>query len=363
MLRIRRSVMAVVAAGAMALGTAGTASAGTASSGDASGQVFQNTNPAGPNAVQVYRRQADGTLVAGALVPTGGTGTGASLGNQGGVVRSGRLLFVVNAGDDTVTSFAITARGLVRRDVAPSGGDLPVSITVHDGLLYVLNAGDDSLSGLRVTGRGAMTPIPGSRRALDGTGVGAAQVGFDADGDTLVVTEKNANQIETFRVRSGGLLGDGTKTPSVGAVPFGFDVDARDHVVVSEAAPGALSSYRVTGRGLRVVTAGLPDTQAAACWVEITRDGRFAFTTNAASASVSAYRIARDGSLTLVRAVAASTGAGPSDMAESADGAYLFVRVRSGAVESYAIGADGSLTFRGSASGAAAFGTSGLAAV
>ena len=77
---------------------------------------------------------------------------------------------------------------------------------------------------------------------------------------------------------------------------------------------------------------------------------------NAASASVSSYRIAADGALTLVDAVAASTGAGPTDAAVSPDGRSLHVRMRDGSVSSFTIGSNGSLAAAGSAFVTAAFG-------
>lgn len=331
--------------------------------GPSGGHVFQATNDPAGNAIQVFDRSADGSLTVGALVPTGGLGSGDSLGSQGALVRDRKHVLVVNAGDSTVSSFVLRRGGLVLRDVAPSGGVRPVSVTVHDDTVYVLNAGSDTISGLRLDGDGDLQPISNSTLPLSGTGVGGAQIQFSNDGDELIVTEKSTAKIDLYRVGDNGRASGPQVIDSVGAVPFGFDIDRNDHVIVSEAAGGALSSYRLRHDELEVVTASLPDTQAAACWVEISRNGRFAFTTNAASGTISSYSIARDGSLSLLAAVAATTGAGPTDLAESADGANLYVRVRSGAVGAFAIGGDGSLTPLGEIAGAPSIGTSGLAAV
>jgi 6-phosphogluconolactonase (cycloisomerase 2 family) len=43
-----------------------------------------------------------------------------------------------------------------------------------------------------------------------------------------------------------------------------------------------------------------PDLQTAPCWVEISHDGRFLFTVNTASNSISRYAIAAGGSLELL---------------------------------------------------------------
>lgn len=326
------------------------------------GKVYEATNAADGNAVQVFDYTADGTLTPGQLVPTGGLGLGASLGSQGGVVRDGRTLLVVNGGDNTVSSLRITRRGLTLRDVVPSGGVRPVSVTVEDGLVYVLNAGSDTISGLRLDDDGDLRPLSGSTRALSGTGTAAAQVQFAENGRSLVVTERATRLISTFRVGRDGRATGPVLTASAGVTPFGFDIDNRGTVVVSEAGSGSVSSYRLSRGALTPVTAALSDTQAAPCWLEISRDGRFAYTTNAGSGTISSYVVGRDGSLTLLAGIAATTGAGPTDIAQSPDGRFLFARVRDGSIDSFRIGADGALTAIGSAVGATAIGSSGLAA-
>jgi 6-phosphogluconolactonase (cycloisomerase 2 family) len=186
----------------------------------------------------------------------------------------------------------------------------------------------------------------------------SAQVQLSPNGRTLVVTERGSNAIDTFTVRA-GYAGAATSHPAAGAVPYGFDFDKRGTLVVSEAASGSASSYDVAP-GFRNLTEALGDTQAAACWLVVS--GSYAWVVNAASASVSSYRIANDGSLTLLDAVAASTGAGPTDAAVSPDGGSLHVRMRDGSVSSFTIGSGGSLAAAGSAFAATAYGVAGLIA-
>jgi 6-phosphogluconolactonase len=325
-------------------------------------QVFEATNAAAGNAVQVFDQASDGTLTVGPVVSTGGLGAGNSLASQGGIARDGRALLVVNGGDNTVSSFVITRNGLSLRDVEPSGGVRPVSVTVNDGIVYVLNVGSDSITGFRLNDRGNLRPIAGSTRALSTTGTGAAQVQFSRDGDALVVTEKTTNKIDTFHVNSHGLVTSAKLTDSAGQVPYGFDIDRRDHVIVSEAATGSVSSYDLDHGHLATITGALADTQAAPCWLIASADGRFAFTTNAASGSISSYRVARNGSLTLLAAVAGTPGAGPTDIARSSDGRFIFARVGNGDVATFAVGEDGTLTSLGTVTGATSIGSSGLAA-
>jgi 6-phosphogluconolactonase (cycloisomerase 2 family) len=95
-------------------------------------------------------------------------------------------------------------------------------------------------------------------------------------------------------------------------------------------------------------------TETAACWVVVTPNGRFVYTTNTGSASVSGYRVGHDGSLQLLDpdGVAATTGAGPIDANISRNGRYLYtLNSGSGSIGAFRIGADGSLTTLGETAG------------
>ena len=61
----------------------------------------------------------------------------------------------------------------------------------------------------------------------------------------------------------------------------------------------------------------LANTQAAACWVVLSKNEKYAYTANAASDSISGYRIAADGSLTLLSSngLTAVAGDSPLDLA------------------------------------------------
>lgn len=299
-------------------------------------QVFTMTNAASGNEVLIFTHHPRQGLVGAGSVPTGGNGTGSGLGNQGGVILSDhhRFLYVVNAGSDSVSVLRVHKGGLKLIDTADSGGSQPVSLTEHDNLLYVLNAGSDSIAGFTVGRNGTLRPLAGSIRSLSGAGTAPAQIGFTPWGDALVVTEKATNRITTFLLDENGQPGSAIVNLSAGPTPFGFDFDRYGHLLVSEAAGGApdassLSSYQIREDGtLQVLASSVPTTETAACWVEMSRNGRYAFTTNAGSSSISAFRSGRDGSLTLTTAdgVAASTGAGsaPIDLALSDRGNYLF---------------------------------------
>jgi 6-phosphogluconolactonase len=306
-----------------------------AGNGD-SGRVYTMTNAAGGNEILIFNHHPQQGLVSTGSVATGGDGTGSGLGNQGGVLldEQNRWLYTVNAGSDSVSVFRVHNGDLALVDTVASGGSLPVSLTRHNDLLYVLNAGSDSIAGFTVNDDGTLSPLAGSVRGLSGAGTAPAQIGFTPWGDTLVVTEKATTLITTFSVDADGLPGPAVVNASAGATPFGFDFDRFGHLLVSEAAGGApdassLSSYRVQEDGtLTALASAVPTTETAACWVEMSRNEKYAFTTNAGSSSISAFESGHDGSLTLTTedGVAATTGAGsaPIDLALSTRGNYLF---------------------------------------
>jgi len=321
------------------LGLALAAATATAHDQDdsAPGALYTMSNAADANAVLVFDRTRDGRLAPAGVYATGGTGTGGGLGNQGGLLldEDGERLFVVNAGSDEITVFAVRHYGLQFLQTVSSGGEQPISLTLDDDLLYVLNAGSDSIAGFHVSRRGRLTPLPGSQRPLSGAGTGPAQIGFSPDGRTLVITEKATNRLVSYAV---GHDGRPAATPRIkdspGATPFGFAFDKRRQLFVSEAfggAPGAsaLSSFLV-GRDARLhtISPSEPTEQTAACWVVVTPNHRFAYVSNTGSGTISGYRTGPLGTLERFAdgGVTANLGAStaPIDMAVTPQGSFLY---------------------------------------
>ena len=360
-----RILMAGIFLFAMVAGIAVPASAAPA---DGFGAVYTSTNATSGNQILVYNRATDGSLALQSSYSTGGLGNGAGLGSQSAVVLSqnNRWLFVVNAGSNQISEFAVGAQGLTLVSVFDSGGIRPVSLTTYKDLLYVLNAGGSgNISGFAIGQDGSLSSIPGSSQPVSNGGVGAApglaQIAFNSDGSALVVTEKTTSLLDSYQVVDGVASAPVTHA-SAGAVPFGFAFDRHNHAVVSEAS-GSVSSYLVEGSSFSVISPAVVNTQAAACWIAISNNGKFAYTTNAGSGSISSYKIAEDGALTLLNATAGLTGAGstPVDMAFSNNGIFLYALGNaSHTITIFQMGADGSLGNMGAISVPA--GVAGLAA-
>ena len=331
---------------------AGLNASAVASTADAPDAVYALTNQASGNAVAIFARGPDGSLNWSSSVSTGGTGAGSGLGSQGAVALSddGRWLFVVNAGSNDVSAFEVTASGLSLTSRVGSGGQRPISLTVHGGVLYVLNAGGDgNISGFNIGSDGELAAIPGSTRALSGTNVGPAQVAFSPNGAWLVVTEKTTNRLDVYTVDGAGIASAATSTASAGGTPFGFSFGHRDELFVSEAA-GSASSYVIASDGSVTVASGAVLThQGAPCWAVVTKNGKFGYTANAQGGSISGFAVANDGSISLIDADGrtAVVGGGNIDLALSGNSRYLYQLNGDRSISGFRIEADGHLTAAG----------------
>ncbi|MEP7324859.1 MAG: beta-propeller fold lactonase family protein [Gemmatimonadota bacterium] len=329
--------------------------------------LYSLSNATGGNAVLRFTSRANGTLEAAGSFATGGTGTGAGLGNQGALALDpdGRWLFAVNPGSNDVSVFALTGSAPTLVETVASGGSMPISLTFSRGRLYVLNAGGTgNITGFQVSSLGHLSAIPGSTQPLSSSAAGPAQIGFGRNGRFLVVTEKMTNMITVYPVGPGGAAGAPQPQPSHGMTPFGFAFDRQGLLIVSEAfggAPGqsAVSSYSLGEDGtLNLVTGSLGTTQTAACWIVLTPGGRFGYTTNTGSADVSGFSLLPTGSLTLLDTdgITGTTGTAPID---AAIGGHFLYTLNSGStsISGFAVGEDGSLQPVGNLAGLPAGGT------
>jgi 6-phosphogluconolactonase len=327
---------------------------------DKPGNVFTASNDPAGNNVIVFDRAADGTLTQANSFSTGGLGTGTALGNAHGLVLSsnGKKLLVVNAGSDDVSVFKVHQSELTLKGQVPSGGQHPISIAIRKDVVYVLNAGGqvggtDNITGFTLTKKAGLTPIPNSTLPLSAASTNPAQISFSNDGNSLIVTEKDTNIIDTYAVDGNGLASGPNSQPSSGVEPFGFDVNKKNVVFVSEAFQGApdasaVSSYSLDAAGtLTTIAASVPTTETAACWVVLSKDQKFLYDTNTGSGTITGFSIDATGNLTLLdpTGVSAVTGPAPIDIALSNNGLFLYnLNSGDGSISGFRVASDGTLT-------------------
>lgn len=323
----------------------------------ARGAVFTETNAVAGNAVVAFARAGDGSLTYAGTFATGGNGIGGTndpLASQYALVLDGEdtnLLFAVNAGSNSISTFRVDGATLTLVGTTPSGGTLPVSLAVSRHVLYALNAGSNTIAGFDIGADGQLTPNAHASAALAAGAAGGAAVRASRDGQVLVVTEKGSNTIDVFPVGSDGALGSPVSSGSSGVTPFGFDFVSGHQIAVSEAGSGAASLYDFSKTGGLTVESASVSTngQAAPCWLIATTNGRFAYTANAGSGTISGYAIGAQGTMQLLvpSGISGSTGAGttPLDLDLSRGDQYLYV-LESGAgrIGAFSVGANGSLT-------------------
>jgi 6-phosphogluconolactonase (cycloisomerase 2 family) len=332
------------------------------------GAVFVMTNQ-NTNEIIAYDRAADGSLVEAGRFATGGRGNPIPQGNdpavdplasQGSLIVSenGRYVLAVNARSNNFSSLRITKTGLTPVMTSQTRGVRPISIANFSNLIYVLNESNanavDTLAGYILGPFGRLRHLPDSDKVVtNDPSFDAGSVTLNRDGRLLVVTDKRNSQITSYKVADTGVLKDpAVVTPSNGATPFGVASDGRGHVIVAEAQGGAdgagsLSSYGIESDGsLTSISNSVANSQTASCWIAVTNDASFVYTSNTGSGQISSYSLDEDGNLDLLQSAVANLAAStaPTDIALTRDGQFLYVLAAGRrSIYVFQIGADGAL--------------------
>jgi 6-phosphogluconolactonase (cycloisomerase 2 family) len=316
------------------------------------GHVYVNDNTAGTNTIGAFDQHADGSLtpLTGSPFSAGGAGTGTIIGSQGSIqaTADGNWVLAVDAGSNQISVLATASDGsltLAPGSPVASGGIEPVSIAVHGDLVYVANEGNGSTgsnyTGFRLDDDGGLTTLTNSTVALPGTAL-PGDVLFNGTGKNLIGVEVGTTDPSTFLIDSFLVGGDGRLTPAAGspfpaeaAGPFGSEFSPTDphHLYVSNAHGGtnngSVSAFSVNPNAKLKSISGSPyaDDQTAPCWVEISHDGRYLFTVNTGSTTISSYRILANGQLALLGSTPFKSGAGirPFDARLDTAGDHLYV--------------------------------------
>jgi 6-phosphogluconolactonase (cycloisomerase 2 family) len=322
-----------------------------------------------------------------------------------------RLLFVTNGGDNSVSSFSVDEGGGLRLvDVKATGNPVKgksgtAKSLVYDsarGVLFVLHSfGPDHLRLMSVDRQGKLTlrperytvntrdktervPTmavlsPGGKFLIVGTTFDLPPVlsGQYPDGSPIIwvkqpdgkfkVIATNApdpDGLVVFPVREDGTLGAASFQDARGASPFyiAFLHGRPDTFVVGYAVSDGVSIGRLDQEGTtRIGKIVQIDTSAGKpselCWLSVSPDDRFVFTTNFGYSTISSYRIdgnalsiAKDPASPKVRgdgtfrAIDGVVSSGPSDSWLTPDGAYLYqIYGNASKLIGYATRPDGSL--------------------
>lgn len=307
------------------------------------GAAFFLSNPNGPNTVEAFSRNtATGLLTYLGSFPTGGNGSKAIQGSQAhAVVAKGNLLYAVNSGSDSFSTFRIGSDGRPTwLATTPSNGVRPVSIAVHGNLLFVLNQGivsddpledqDASVKGFFINSSGIPTPIdPEVTFSFDSEDA-PSDVFFTGNGLRLAVMKSGANAISTFRVAPGGELSD-NESISVGSQPVGGAATSRlpwtgFAAVVEDPGAASVVSFFAKETPLRIVRQILAPDDIDPCWAVTNVAGDRLWTSNFKPRSLSLYSVNAESELEFLSRwePTSDTGPGSLDVDVSADGRFLY---------------------------------------
>lgn len=321
--------------------------------------VFVMTNDAVKNEVIAYERLFDGRLTLKERFATGGRGSGGTtdpLQSQGSLVLSGdrTLLFAINSGSGTLSSFRLVGGFPILVDQEPTGGSEPVAVAEHNGTVYVLNAGGNgAIVPFRTDGLGRLRQINAPTVHLTATHSGGSSISVSPDGRTLAVIEKVPNNIDTFPIHPDGTLGAVVINHSVTPGAFAGVFTPKGQFIVSENQPNgtdvsSISSYAIHANGtITAVTQSLPTFGDGNCWNVITPKGSFVYADNSATTTIAGFSVAASGALEPIGSTIVGTrpaGTTNLDIAVSSDGRFLYtLNSGAGSISMFEIKSDGNL--------------------
>jgi 6-phosphogluconolactonase (cycloisomerase 2 family) len=383
------------------------------------GHLYMQTNET-RNAIVHYHRAASGALTEVNRYPTGGPGSGVvspiyhisrpnDFEGAGSIILAPdrRFLFTTNAGDNSVSSFAVGGEDgqLTLVDVKPTGntingGAKSLAYCPSKNMLFVVHSfGPDHIRLVSVDGGGKLTPrpeqssvgttewpnrmptmavlSPDEKFLLVGTAFDELPTKKNPDGSlilwiphgdgTLHVIASNApdpDGLVVFRLQEDGTLGTAQFHDAKAPSPFyiAFLHHRPDTFLVGYAVGDAVGIGSIDGDGKinigQIVhidnSAGRP---SELCWLAVSPDDRLVFTTNFGYSDISSLRIngaelsiAKDPACQKVkgdgtfRAIDGVVSSGPSDSWISPDGAHLYqIYGNASTLIAYAVRPDGSL--------------------
>ena len=254
-------------------------------------------------------------------------------------------------------AYITTANGLYGYVISASNGGLSPIATptgapggtaavgnAQKFLLYTLTSGGQ-ISGYTISSNnGSLTAVAGS--PFGGAGVGVAFMAVDNAGQYLFVPAAQDFNVVPYTINVVGTLTIGLQVGTPGA-PLTATVDPQAHFLYVPMGSAGTELYQINGGALTDQGTIPPLGATKPQFVAITPSDTFAYISDAVT-GVAAYSInSTTGALTALPASPFTAGPGPSAMAMTPNGKYLYVATSPGLVQ-FAINSDGSLTSIGS---------------
>jgi 6-phosphogluconolactonase len=203
------------------------------------------------------------------------------------------------------------------------------------GFLFVSTQGDSLVTPYTIDLTTGLLSTNGSGIAAGG--IPTAML-LSSDGTTLFVLNGGTANISTFTIKSDGTLAAGSSTPETGMTPLNMTMDAAGHFLFvanqglqSDPASGTVSVYTVSSNSLsevagspfRVATVSAP-TGPGPSAVAVTPDGKFLYVANQFDGTVSSFSVdATSGALTA--GIVVPVQIAPAGLGITPNGGFLYV--------------------------------------
>lgn len=301
--------------------------------------VFVQRNSANRNAVAAFAQDSNtGELSLVGVYRTGGKGKPSLDGNQSHALAAwGSLLFVTNAGDNSISSFRIQRDGgldLVSR--RSSRGVRPVSLAVKGDLLLVVNQGikagkagaiGGSVRAFRIGVDGKLSALPGAVYRFSQRDI-PNEVLSNSANRLFTVGRSGSNSASTFSLGNDGKITlvetvRNIPDPLGGAIKSG--AESTVILTLPDADTAGVTSLQLNSSGYTIARRTYPrPEQKDPCWAAIHPDGTRVWTSAFATRLLSLYQLGTDGTLSAVSNYSYSRGPGSVDITVDETGSYLF---------------------------------------
>jgi hypothetical protein len=261
------------------------------------------------------------------------------------------LLFAVNQGSDSIAVFQILHNGGLKHvdgSPFPSNGKAPTSLGLSGDTLVVANRARDGVRDLetvapnytsfKVGADGRLTPVPGSN--IQAAPASAPTAAYVPPQGGVAFGPSDGGPIRGFSISPSGVLTQAPGSPySAPASVYGPNYDptkefalgvgahpTKPYVYMPLPTVPALAVYSYDKSGSLKFLNAVPTVGAfLPCWIQITKDGRWLYTTSAATNTVTVFDITQPAKPVEIQNAGYMTPGNAWNIALDPTDKYLFV--------------------------------------
>lgn len=315
--------------------------------------LYVNANITTGNAVLAYDIRADGSLQAlpGSPFPTGGTGffdpsfvLGPFDVDQELAINDD-VLYAVNGGSNSISALRMGEDGSlhpVPGQPFTSGGSTPVSLGVHGRYLVTVDSAQDpaqagkgyrpGLIASEIGRDGRLRLLPGSAVALAANAQPSQALTTNTGRFVISAEFPGGGHLDAFIQRPDGKLiqTDSTMLPleadNTQPLPLGLWAHpSRPYLYVGFVNTSEVGVYTLSDAGKLQFVNKAPNSGKAVCWLRVSRDGKFLYTSNTGDNSMSVYDLHDPASPVEIQHIVVGGTGGVQQFSLTPDGHFLYL--------------------------------------